>query len=222
MMLNTDVRVIIADDHTVVQLGVAKLLEAESDIQVVGVTGTVEGLLRMLKSTPCEVLICDYSFHKDPEPDGMALLEKIRRYHPEINVILLSSYDSVVIVREVLQIGIKAFISKSSQDLARLPDIICRVMNGEQCVDHKTSQELIRYMLEAPASSKSGMLKLSPREMEVVRLFIRGMTVTEIAQYTRRSLKTISTQKKKAMDKLGVRSDSELTEVYLDLNNRSA
>ncbi|MEH3481080.1 MULTISPECIES: response regulator transcription factor [Enterobacter] len=219
-MLNNDIRVIIADDHTVVQLGVAKLLESEPGIQVVGVTGTVDGLLKMLRSTPCEVLICDYSFHKDPEPDGMALLEKVRRYFPEINVILLSSYDSVVIVREVLQIGVKAFISKSSQELARLPDIIRKVMNGEQCIDQKTSQELIKYMLEAPQSSKSGILKLSPREMEVVRLFIRGMTVTEIAQYTSRSLKTISTQKKKAMEKLGVKSDSELTEVYLDLQNR--
>lgn len=219
-MLNSDVRVIIADDHTVVQLGVAKLLEGEPDIRVVGVAGTVGGLLKMLKSTPCEVLVCDYSFHKDPEPDGMALLEKIRRYFPDVNIILLSSYDSVVIFREMLQLGIKAFISKSSQELTRLADIIRKVMNGEQCIDPKTSQELIKYMLETPSGNKSGVERLSPREMEVVRLFIRGMTVTEIAQYTSRSLKTISTQKKKAMEKLGVKSDSELTEVYLDLHSR--
>lgn len=219
-MLNTVVRVIIADDHTVVQLGVAKLLESEADIQVTGVAGTVETLMKTLKDTPCDVLICDYSFHKDPEQDGFALLERIRRYYPNINIILLSSYDSVVIVREVLQIGVKAFISKSSDELAQLADIIRRVMNGEQCVDPKTSQELIKYMLDTPSRSKSGILKLSPREMEVVRLLIRGMTVTEIAQYTRRSLKTISTQKQKAMSKLGVKTDSELTEVFLDLNNR--
>ncbi|CNK99825.1 transcriptional regulator RcsB [Yersinia mollaretii] len=216
-MLNTDVRVIIADDHPIVQLGVAKILEAESDIQVVGVAGTVEDLLKMLKITHCDVLVCDYAFRKDPEPDGMALLQKIRRYYPAINIILLTSYDSVVIVREVLQIGVRAFVSKSSQDLDHLADIVRRVIKGEQCVDHKTSQELISYMLEAPSSGKTGMLMLSPREMEVVRLFSDGMTVTEIAQYTRRSLKTISTQKKSAMDKLGVKSDSELTGIYLNL-----
>ncbi|MEX1843608.1 response regulator transcription factor [Enterobacter cloacae] len=218
-MLNSDIRVIIADDHTVVQFGVAKLLEAEPDIRVVGLAGTVGGLFKILKSTPCEVLICDYSFYKDPEPDGMALLEKIRRYYPGVNIILLSSYDSVVIVREMLQIGVMGFISKAIQD-TQLPVAIRKVMNGEQYIDPKTSQELIKYMLEAPTGNKSGVSILSPRETEVVRLFIRGMTVTEIAQYTNRSLKTISTQKKKAMDKLGVKSDSELTEVYLDLHNR--
>lgn len=211
-------RVVVADDHLVVVMGITKVLESEPDVYSVATATSISGLMQVLQEAPCDVLVCDYSFDGDTEPDGLQLLERIRRLYPGVKIILLTAHDDVMIVQQALRLGVVGFLSKVSDEFASLSSVIDSILAGKIYLDPKTSEQMVRHMVANQTSDGSpSAAGLSPREMEVLRLFARGMTVTEIAQYTNRSLKTISTQKKSAMNKLGVRNDVELLNAFRQL-----
>lgn len=136
-----------------------------------------------------------------------------------MKIILLTAHDDIMIVQQALRLGVVGFLSKVSEEFSSLPTVIESILEGKIYLDPKTSEQMVRHMIANQTSSgSSSSAGLSPREMEVLRLFGRGMTVTEIAQYTNRSLKTISTQKKNAMIKLGARNDVELLNAFRQLS----
>lgn len=207
------INVIVADDHPVVSAGVASILSAQMDINVAGVTSTISGLLLLLQQQPCDVLICDYSFNADQQPDGVALFKRIKRSHRDVSIIVLTAHqDIAVLVSRVMSTGVAGFLRKSSQDFTRLPEIIRSVHAGQTFVDPAVAVEL----LEAGRPTQASVESLSERELEVFRMLGRGMSVTEIAMHMNRSIKTISHQKMKAMHKLGARSDADLYRIYTE------
>ncbi len=212
------INVMVADDHPVVVMGISKMVGGVGDLNLVATATTISGLFQQLHTSECDVLICDYSFEDDEEPDGMLLLERIRRLYPSLNIILLTSHDDLMIVRRALQLGVAGFLSKVSEELSILPEVIRRVQNGERYLDASTSKLMIDNMIANQTSRQTRVpTELTSRELEVLRLFSRGMSVTEISQYTSRSIKTISTQKKRAMIKLGASNDVELVNVFSKL-----
>ncbi|WP_421557841.1 response regulator [Pseudomonas canadensis] len=207
--------VIVADDHPVVALGVCQMLEGVEHIHLVAAAVTISELFEALAQVHCDVLICDYSFEDDSEPDGTLLLKRIRRLYPDLKIILLTGHDDVVIMQMAVEIGVSGFLSKSSRDFSSLPAVITRVLQGEKYLDPETSKVLVQHMMTNNLTSQSlTTAQLTARELEVLRMFSRGMSVTDIAQHTNRSVKTISTQKKKAMLKLGVMNDIELLKAF--------
>lgn len=207
------INVIVADDHPVVSAGVASILSAEMDINVIGVTSTIAGLHLLLQEQPCDVLICDYSFTGDQQPDGVALFKRLRRNHPDISILVLTAHqDIALLVARIMDTGVAGFLRKSSPDFARLAAIVRRVHNGHKFVDPAVASEL----LEVGTTTQTSIELLSERELEVFRMLGRGMSVTEIAMHTNRSIKTISHQKMKAMHKLGARSEADLYRIYAE------
>lgn len=210
---HSPINVVVADDHPVVSAGVSAVLSAEMDINVVGVAPTISVLLELLQQQPCDVLICDYSFSSDQLPDGIALFKRLRRNHPDISIIVLTAHqDIAMFVSRILDTGVAGFLRKSSPDFERLPAIVRSVYGGDTFVDPTVTAEL----LEIGKTTQTSIESLSERELEVVRMLGRGMSVTEIAMHTNRSIKTISHQKMKAMHKLGLRSDADLYRVYTE------
>lgn len=219
-MLNSKsaINVIVADDHPVVVMGISKMVGGVGDINLVGTATSISALFQQLHSSDCDVLICDYSFEGDDEPDGMLLLERIRRLYPSLNIILLTSHDDLMIVQRAMQLGVAGFLSKASEGFTLLPDVVRSVQNGQRYLDANTSKLLINNIIANQTSRQTtASTELTNRELEVLRLFSRGMSVTEISQYTSRSVKTISTQKKRAMMKLGANNDVELVNVFSKL-----
>ncbi|MPV70266.1 response regulator [Burkholderia sp. BE17] len=207
------INVVVADDHPVVSTGVASILSAEMDINVVAVTSTISGLLLLLQQHPCDVLICDYSFNGDQQPDGVALFKRLRRSYPDVSIVVLTAHHDIsLLVSRVMSTGVAGFLRKSSQDFARLPAIVRRVHAGQTFVDPAVAVEL----LEVGRTTQASIETLSERELEIFRMLGRGMSVTEIAMHTNRSIKTISHQKMKAMHKLGARSEADLYRIYTE------
>ncbi|VVE85985.1 response regulator transcription factor [Pandoraea sputorum] len=206
------IRVIVADDHPVVGEGIGAVLSKHSHIKLQAVCVTIESLMGTLGTVECDVLICDYSFEQDSEPDGLHLLHRIRRKFPQLAVIVLTGHQDIAsLVRRVMNLGVAGFLRKSSDELSRLPTIVRNVHAGGKYLDPQTAGELL-----GPDSSSDALNSLSERELEVFRLVGRGMSVTEIAMRTNRSVKTVSSQKLKAMQKLGAKSDAELFRLYLE------
>ncbi|ROL72991.1 hypothetical protein BLX41_18270 [Pseudomonas protegens] len=200
--------IVVADDHPVVVLGIRKLLEEAPGLHVAGSATSVSELFSVLEQTDCHVLICDYSFDAPDQTDGLLLLERIRRLHPEICIIVLTAHDDLVIVQRAMQLGVMGFLSKASYELSSLVSVVYRVLEGERYLDPTTSKMLLQHVMTSNLSTPAlSSMQLTARELEVVRLFTRGMSVTEIARHTHRSIKTVSTQKKRAMIKLGVIND---------------
>jgi two-component system, NarL family, captular synthesis response regulator RcsB len=211
-------RLVVADDHPVVALGISKVLEGHPRIRLVKAATSISELIEILQNNACDVLICDYSFVDDCEPDGMQLLERIRRLYPDVRIVVLTANDSLAVVRRAMHLRVAGFVSKLSHDFAALPEVIERVMRGERYLDPHTSKMVIQRMLDSEDNSRvQPSAQLTAREMEVMRLFASNMSVTDIAKHTNRSLKTISTQKNKAMIKLGARNDVELVNAFKQL-----
>lgn len=209
------INVIVADDHPIVVMGVSRMICELKELHLSATATMISELFELLEKKPCDILLCDYSFENDSEPDGFLLLDRIRRLYPNIKIILLTAYDDLAIVQRAMKIGVSGFLSKASNDIATLSTVIDSVLNGERYIDPVTSKVLIQHMVSNNSSSPMlSTAHLTARELEVVRMFARGMSVTDIAQHTDRSVKTISTQKKRAMMKLGAVNDVELINVF--------
>lgn len=205
------VRIIVADDHPVVLLGIQKVMEKEEDMEIVAVATDIATLEDKLSNIKCDVLICDFIFENSAK-DGFKLLEKIKRTFPRLRVLILTMHDDPLLVQRLISSGASGFITKGSSAFVSLGDVIRTVMKGEIYIDPETATMLSRIFLQTMLKDGSGLRKttLSKREYEVVRMFTDGMTIGKIASSTYRSIKTVSTQKKSAMKKLAARNDAEL------------
>jgi two-component system, NarL family, captular synthesis response regulator RcsB len=217
-MVSRSINVIVADDHPIVIAGVTKALEHHPDCKIIATVQSVNEMFSALKKDHCDVLVCDFSFDSDTEPDGLLMLEKIVRLFPDVRIVVLSQYNDLSRVKRIMMSGSVGFVSKAS-GIPVLPFAIDEVLRGAKYVDPETAKLLIGHMFGGMRDNATEPLTV--REMEIMRLYIRGMSVTEIARHTKRSMKTISAQKQSAMKKLGVRNDVELIGAFkhIDTNN---
>lgn len=201
-----NMRIIIADDHPVVLMGLRVALQAYSArFDIVGEASNGKGLVDVLASVPCDLLITDFSMSDDAESnDGLVMLTSIHQGHPNLPTIVLTMLNNPALVQGMLAVGVRAVVDKMSFT-KELMLAINAVTAGRIYLSEHTKKQLIEY-------SASGLRSLSAREADVVRMFAQGLTVTEIAHRTGRSVRTISQQKRDAMRKLGLAGDKQLHE----------
>lgn len=200
-------RIIIADDHPVVRIGARSVIESSGAGEVVAEASSSQQLLSQLSNHTCDVLVTDYSMPESTAPDGFAMISMIRRHHPQLPILMLSVSSNLAILRMVRDAGVLGLVDKSSS-MDELPVAIRTVHRGLPYV----SQSL-RERVEATGSTAitgDQDKPLSPRELEVLRLLSKGMTVKDIASMLNRSASTISRQKGDAMMKLALETDAEL------------
>ncbi|KLD63939.1 response regulator transcription factor [Dyella japonica] len=199
-------RTIVADDHPIVRVSVIAEIQKIAGVSVVAEAHSPQELLATLERTPCDLVITDFSMPGPAGDDGMELLEQIRGRWPETQVIVLTMLSNAGLLNAIRSKGVAALLSKAD----RLDDIasaIRAIKAGETYM----SASVVRLLgLAAGAVRQDGLLALTEKEIEVLRLFVSGSTISEIAAKRERSVKTISHQKMSAMHKLGIRNDPEL------------
>ncbi|WP_431275019.1 response regulator [Variovorax ureilyticus] len=199
-------RVIVADDHPIIRAGVRMVLESATNISVVAEADSPEALLSTLRETPADLLITDFSMPGGQEADGLGLLQRIRRLYPDLPIIVLTMVGNVGVIGAILGTGVRGLIDKSA-GMAEISLAIQAVGQGRDYVSTTFKQSLLQSQFNSEAGVAA---RLSPREVEVLRLFASGMTVSAIADRLSRSVKTVSRQKTDAMSKLGLKSDLEI------------
>ena len=192
------IRVALLDDHEFILKGLVSHLRQVTAVTVVGSHRSSRTLRNMLAQIPVDVVLLDYSLGSD-DLDGMALVKALRARYPDLRILVVSGQCQRVTVNMLLREGANGFFAKH-QDAAEVADAIAKVMAGETY--------LPPFLTAAPPARR--LSPLSPREWEVIRCFLDGMSVSQIAAKYNRSLKTISTQKSTAFKKLGIHSDAEL------------
>jgi DNA-binding NarL/FixJ family response regulator len=218
------IRIVLLDDHEVVLHGLTLRLAQEPDFAVVGAYGASRQLITALDGLPADLLVIDYVLGKN-QIDGLNLIRLLRVRFPESRILVSSAHDNAATVLLAMRAGARGYVGKR-QELSVLVSAIRTVAAGGVYVSP---------MMEAEVSSKIGLLNqadnrhgtatltshldLSPREQEVLRCLLDGMSVTEVAGKFARSVKTISTQKRAAYRKLGIHSDNELFKIRLDADD---
>lgn len=198
-------RVIIADDHPVVRIGLRMLVDLNQTCEVVGEADGPDSLLNLLFTTPCDLLITDFSMPGNVQTDGLKMLSRVRRSYPTMPIILVTMFSNATALRMALDLGVMAIIAKGAS-AKELPMAIKAVGEGRVFISESLRPSLRQASVRAQSSSSS----LSAKEHEVVRMLASGMTVSEIAGHFQRSVSTISKQKKMAMERLGICTDVDL------------
>ncbi|EAS1999147.1 transcriptional regulator RcsB [Salmonella enterica] len=199
-----NMNVIIADDHPIVLFGIRKSLEQIEWVNVVGEFEDSTALINNLPKLDAHVLITDLSMPGDKYGDGITLIKYIKRHFPSLSIIVLTMNNNPAILSAVLDLDIEGIVLKQGEP-TDLPKALAALQKGK-----KFTPESVSRLLEKISAGGYGDKRLSPKESEVLRLFAEGFLVTEIAKKLNRSIKTISSQKKSAMMKLGVENDIAL------------
>ncbi|VXB49577.1 LuxR family transcriptional regulator [Burkholderia sp. 8Y] len=202
-------RVVLADDHPFVVLGMKALFNADDGLCVTGEARNASTLLTELRKTPCDVLVTDFAM---PEPgheaqDGLCLIRKVKQDWPGIGIVVLTSVSNVAILRSILNAGAMGLVDKA-ESIELVPSAVKQASAGRRYVSASFRAALAEAGAETHFSPDAP--RLSPREIEVVRLFAKGRSITEIAKELQRDVRTISRQKRDAMNKLGVKNDPGL------------
>ena len=192
------VRVALLDDHALVLKGLAAQLETSPSIAILGSFSSSRPFRALLAERPVDVVLIDYSLAFD-DIDGVALIRLLRAGYPRLKILVVSAHDEGLVVHSLLQAGADGFVAKS-QDPGVLVQAIDAVMTNRVYLPPR----------RAGGSAETSLVKLSPREWEVVRCLLDGMKVSQIAEKFGRSMKTISAQKSAAFRKLDIKSDNAL------------
>lgn len=200
--MSTRYKIILADDHPVVRSGVKMAL---GDFDVVAEASDSTGLFEALEKHAADVVITDYAMPGGKYQDGAVMLERLRRLYPHVKIIVLTLLKNPAILATIAASSVDGILNKEGET-REISSAIIRVMGGMRY--HGASVQLALESADLGYQRES--IPLSVREIEVLRLFLGGKGMTQIAEEMRRSIKTVSNQKQSALRKLGCANDAEL------------
>ena len=200
-------RIVVADDHPVVVMGIRMALSSSCyACTITAEAVSTDELIQRLKQQNCDILITDFSMPNGKFPDGMVLIKYIRSHFATLKIIVMTMFNNPLILNEIIKTGVHGLFDKH-QPLEGLINAITRVGKGNTYISD-TFSSVRTSSLRGDTLHKT----LTARELEVLRLFGQNRSGREIAIHLNRSEKTISRQKRMAMQKLGIRCNSDLTE----------
>jgi DNA-binding NarL/FixJ family response regulator len=202
------IRVIVADDHTILREGVCSLLALQSDIDVVGEASDGAEALELLDAVAVDVVIMDMVM---PRMNGLEATREIKRRWPAVKILILSMYDDDAYVQQVIQAGASGYVLKrvATEDLVQA---IREVHSGASFLYPPIAAKLIDdYRRIVRGDGSPGTLgALTPREQEVLRLIAEGNTNQDIADILGLSRKTVESHRGNIMRKLQLHDVTEL------------
>lgn len=204
------IRVLVAEDHTIVREGIKQLIGLAKDMQVVGEAANGEQLLDSLRHIRCDVVLLDISM---PGVSGLEAIPRIRALHGAPAILMLSMHDEAQMAARALKAGAAGYATKDS-DPALLLAAIRRVAGGGRYIDPALADRMVFEV--GLTESRPLHTLLSEREFSVFERLAQGANVNDIAQQLALSSKTISTHKARLMQKLKVNSLAELVKYAME------
>ena len=202
------ITLILADDHQVVRQALHLLLERESDLKVIAETGDGLGALQLTEKQKPDVLIVDMIM---PGLSGMEVARGVKRVSPQTKVLVLSMYDAEPYVVAVLHAGAAGYVLKKNS-AEELIYAIRQVSAGNLYLSPSINERTIQAYLDRSSVSQQGDAyeTLTPREREILRFAVEGLSNPQIAEQLSLSPRTVEMHRKNLMKKLGVKSQTEL------------
>ena len=214
------IKVHIADDHKILIDGIIAVLSSEKNIEVVGYSLNGKDVLNWFASNSADILVLDINM---PDIDGIGVLQKFLAQGFQQKVIVLSSYDEVKLIKEVLKIGASGFLAKKCAG-ENIVEAINSVYNGNQYFSKSIQDKLLKtftqqYSLKNSTSQDGTFFSsLTSREVEVLKLIAQQYNSKEISDLLHISINTVETHRKNLISKLNVKNVVGLA-IYAIKNN---
>ena len=214
------IKVHIADDHQILIDGIIAVLSTEEDIEIVGYSLNGEDVLTWFAANEADVLILDINM---PKVDGIAVLQNFKDTNFQQKVIVLSSYDDIKLIKEVLKIGALGYLAKKCA-AENIIEAIYKVNEGKQYFEKSIQEKLLKTFnsnltyQETFSPDGSFMSVLTPREIEVLQLIAKQYSTKEISEELHITINTVETHRKNLISKLNVKNVVGLA-IYALKNN---
>ena len=202
-------RLLLVDDHEVVRDGIKRMFDGQPDAVVFGEAGTAPEALQLAREQKWDVAVLDLSLG---DRSGLELLKELKRIRPNLPVLVLSVHAEEQYARRAFKAGAAGYITKDCPR-EELVKAINKVASGGRYVSARLAEKLVIDLERG--SDRLPHEALSDRELEVLNLIASGKTVSEIANLLSLSDKTISTYRARILEKMGMRTNAELTHYAL-------
>ncbi len=198
------IRVVIADDHTIVREGLKQLLSAAPDLAVIGEAQNGQEVLQRVREDDFDVLLLDMSM---PGRSGIELIRQVRGEKPKLRILVLTMHEEGQYAVRAIKAGAAGYLTKDSAS-AQLVVAIRKVAAGGAFISSGVAEQ---FALGAMAhTDRPPHTALSDREYQVFEMLVAGKSVTDIAERLNLSVKTVSTHKAHVMQKMNMTNQAEL------------
>ena len=188
------IKLLIADDHTILRDGIVSLLQSEESFSIVATAGNGYEVMELVGKKDVDVCLLDINM---PGLDGIETARLLKEKKPGIRIIMLTTYNDREIISELVHIGVSGYLLKNS-DREELVEAVHKVMKGR----HYFSEEVENIILEGLTEIKtSEVVSLTERELEVMHLLAKEYTNEKIATALHISYRTVETHRKNIMQK---------------------
>ena len=198
------IRVVIADDHTILREGLRQLLTAAPDIQAVAEAADGHEVLARVRGLDFDVLLLDMSM---PGKSGIELIKQVKSEKPKLRVLVLSMHEETQYAVRAIKAGASGYLTKDSAGTL-LVTAIRKVAAGGAFISAEVAEQLALGAM--PGVEGPPHERLSDREFEVFQRLVAGESVTDIAASLNLSGKTVSTHKARLLEKLGIDNQADL------------
>ena len=205
------IRVVVADDHTIVRKGLCALMSGARRIDVIGEAENGREAMKMVENLKPDVLLMDISM---PGLNGIEATRQLKKRFPKLKVVILTMHDNEEYIFETLRAGASGYLVKRSAP-DELISAIHAVYQGDSFLSPSISKRVIEEFVRVggrPDRDDDAFEKLTDREREVLQLIAEGRVNREIAELLHISIKTVESHRAHIMEKLGIRNIAELTQ----------
>lgn len=198
--MENKVRLLIAEDHSLVRGAVRMLLDAEPGFEVVGEAANGEEAVELAKKLVPDVVLMDIAM---PGLNGAKATRRLKNFMPSMKILVLTRHDEDGYLQQLFAEGADGYVLKQSPS-AVLIDAVKKVFSGDNYLDPSLTQNVMSVFSKRNHTGEGEAKELSPRETTTLRLVALGHSIKEIAQQLEINPKTVESAKSSAMHKLGL------------------
>jgi DNA-binding NarL/FixJ family response regulator len=198
------IRIVLADDHTIVREGLKQLLAAAGDMEVVGEASDGGEVIERVRALDFDLLLLDMSM---PGRSGIELIRHVRSEKPKLRILVLSMHEEHQYAVRAIRAGASGYLTKESAS-RQLVEAIRKVAGGGAFISSEVAQQLALGAM--PDAKGPPHAALSDREFQIFRMIADGLAVSDIAARLSLSVKTVSTHKSNILRKMNMSTQGEL------------
>ncbi|MDJ0915804.1 MAG: response regulator transcription factor [Desulfobacterales bacterium] len=205
-MNNTLIKVLLADDHSIVRAGLRRIIEESGDMSVVAEAADGKEAIAKTHKTSPDVAVIDISM---PGLDGLEVIDQLQDYYPKLPILVLTMHEEGQYMVRAVEAGAMGYITKKSAP-EQLVKAIRKLMQGQRYLTEEAAEALALRVVRGK-KNETPIDSLSLRELQVLRRLAQGHTNREIADAYGISIKTVDTYRFRILKKLDLRNNAELS-----------
>ena len=207
------IRVLLADDHSIVRAGLRRIIEDAGDIEVIAEADDGREAIQLVREHSPDVAVVDISM---PGLDGLEVISQLQTLNADIPILILTMHEEGQYVVRAIEAGAMGYITKQSAP-EQLVNAIRKVHAGNRYLTDEAAEALALRIAKG-GSGAAPLDTLSMRELQVLRRLAMGQTNREIARSYHISIKTVDTYRSRLLKKLGLRNNAELSRFAMQNN----